>query len=68
MEKGNRLDPHKSAAHSAEHSAEHDRDVVDYTFRIKIDVSGPPDADAHVRKLIDAEFERLLAAIQQKKK
>lgn len=57
----------KGDPHERQKGAGHEREVVDYTFRVTIDVHGPPDADARLIKLIDAEFERLYAAIKQKK-
>jgi hypothetical protein len=45
-----------------------EREIVDYTFAVTIEVHGPPDIEARLRKLIDSEFQRLYTAIQQKKK
>jgi hypothetical protein len=44
-----------------------EREVVDYTFSVTIEVHGPPDVEARLRKLIDTELQRLYTAIQQKK-
>ena len=45
-----------------------EREVVDYNFAVTIEVHGPPDVEVRLRKLIDAEFQRLYSAIQQKKR
>jgi 5S rRNA maturation endonuclease (ribonuclease M5) len=52
----------------ARNVGEHDHhEVVDYSFSVTINVEGARD-EARLKKLIDAEFEKLYAAVQQKKK
>jgi hypothetical protein len=41
---------------------------VNCKFTVTINVQAPHDFSAHVRALVDAEFQRLTTAIQQKKK
>jgi hypothetical protein len=45
-----------------------EREVVDYNFAVVLEVHGPPDLEARLRKMIESEFQRLYNAIQQKKK